>query len=96
MKTDKTDILFKQMYKEIDRIELEYRERIAQIVNDKNINDDDKKTRIWLLNHQKESSIQQQKMLHTQKVIEKGYNKTTQDISMLLDLEPGFCTRHIK
>lgn len=26
MKTDKTDILFKQMYKEIDRIELEYRE----------------------------------------------------------------------
>ena len=38
MKTDKTDILFKQMYKEIDRIELEYRERIAQIVNDKNIN----------------------------------------------------------
>ena len=49
MKTDKTDILFKQMYKEIDRIELEYRERIAQIVNDKNINDDDKKRLIFYL-----------------------------------------------
>ena len=25
-----------------------------------------------------------------------GYNKTTQHISMILDLDPNFCTRHIK
>lgn len=96
MKTDKTDILFKQMHKEIDIIELEYRKKIADIVNDKNINDDDKKVIFWLLDIEKESSIQRQKIFHTQKVIDKGYNKTTQDISMILDLEPNFCTRHIK
>ena len=94
--TDKTDIVFKQMHKEILAIESKYKMMIDKIQFNEYLDAEQKKDAIKDLQQEKQLHIYQKKLTYTQDAIHKGYKITTQDISMLLDLEPNFCSRYIK
>ncbi len=96
MKTDKTDIFFNEMYKEISKTELHYDFKVKEVLNNKHLDNEEINKMISLINLEKEDAIRDIKVEHTSNAINEGYNKTTQHISMILDLDPNFCTRHIK
>lgn len=96
MKTDKTDIIFKKMNKDINDVETYYEFKQKEIIDNKYIENEEKNAMLSDLKIQRSEDIKNIKVKHTDRAIKLGYTKTTQDISMLLDLDPGFCTRHIK
>lgn len=96
MKTNKTDLIFNKMNKEILEIKSYYEFKEKEIFDNKFINDKQKLILHKNLKIEREMTIKETKIKYTNEAMKKGYNKTTQDISMLLDLDPGFCTRHIK
>lgn len=96
LKTDKTAIVFKKMYQEIEDIKNFYYLKEKELFNNKYIKTEEKNNAERYLEINKALDIQDVKIRHTSEAISNGYSKTTQDISTLLDLEPQFCTRHMK
>ena len=76
MKTDKTDIFFNEMYKEISKTELHYDFKVKEVLNNKHLDNEEVNKKISLINLEKEDAIRDIKVEHTSNAINEGYDLT--------------------